>query len=69
MELSLNQNITRYVAFWHIHVTNVEVEMQQCIHSVCVVELHVTINYIKTLSVAQQRFCGKSMSPAKIKWT
>jgi hypothetical protein len=38
-------------------------------HSVCVVvvvvvELHVTVNYIKTLSVAQQFFNDECMSPA-----
>jgi hypothetical protein len=33
-------------------------------HSVCVVELHVTVKYIKILSVAQQYFCGKVMSLA-----
>jgi hypothetical protein len=35
--------------------------------SMCVVvELHVTTNYIKTLSVAQQSFYGKLISPAII---
>jgi hypothetical protein len=31
-------------------------------HSVCVVDLYVTVNYIKILSVAQQCFYGKFMS-------
>jgi hypothetical protein len=36
-------------------------------HSVCVVvELHVTVNYIKILSVAQQCFYGKFVSPTTI---
>ena len=39
-------------------------------HSVSVVVgLQVTVNYIKTLSVAQKRFCGKFMSPTTIKRT
>jgi hypothetical protein len=29
------------------------------LHYVCVVELHVTVNYIKILSVASQCFYGK----------
>jgi hypothetical protein len=36
-------------------------------HSVCVVELHITANHIKILIVAQQCFCGEFMSPATIK--
>jgi hypothetical protein len=32
-------------------------------HSVCVVELHVTVNNIKVLSVTQQCFYSKFMSP------
>jgi hypothetical protein len=35
-------------------------------HSVCVVELQVTGNYIKILSVAQQCSYGKFMWPATI---
>jgi hypothetical protein len=35
-------------------------------HSVCVVDLHVTINYIQILSVAQQYFYSKFMSLATI---
>jgi hypothetical protein len=31
------------------------------------VELHVTMNYIKIVSVAQQCFCGKFILPANIK--
>jgi hypothetical protein len=38
-------------------------------HSVCVVELHVAVSYIKILSVAQQHFYGKFMSPEPIKHT
>jgi hypothetical protein len=37
--------------------------------SVCVVELHVTVNNIKTSSVAQKRFYGDFMSQATIKRT
>jgi hypothetical protein len=37
--------------------------------SVCVVELHITVNCTKILSVAQQCFCGKFISPATIKLT
>ena len=33
-------------------------------HSVSVVELHVTVKCIKILSVAQQCFSGKFLSPA-----
>ena len=36
-------------------------------YSVCVVELHVTVNQLKILRVAQQRFYEKFMSPATIK--
>jgi hypothetical protein len=35
-------------------------------HSVCVVQLHVTVNYIKILSVAKHCFYGKFMSPATL---
>ena len=35
-------------------------------YSVCVAEIHVTVNYIKILNVEQQCFYGKFMSPAKI---
>lgn len=38
-------------------------------HSVCIVELHVTVNYIQILTVAQQFFCGKFMWPATVKGT
>ena len=33
----------------------------------CFVELHVAVNYIKILSLAQQCFFGKCMSQAAIK--
>lgn len=39
------------------------------LHSVCIVELHVTVKYIQILTVAQQCFCGKCMWPATIKGT
>ena len=35
------------ITLWCIHITILAVEMQQCI--VCVVELHVTVNYINIL--------------------
>jgi hypothetical protein len=38
-------------------------------HCACVVELHVTVKNIKILSVAQQCFCAKFMSPATLKRT
>jgi len=41
---------------------NVAVKTQQCILPI-VVELHVTLNEIKILSVAQQCFHCKSISP------
>ena len=34
-------------------------------HAVCAVELHVTVNCVKMLSVAQQCFCGKLISLTK----
>jgi hypothetical protein len=34
-------------------------------HSACGVKLHVTLKYVKIFGVAQQCFCGKSMSPEK----
>ena len=43
--------------------TIVAVGTQQCI--LCVVELHVTVSYIKILSVAQQCFYGKFISRPK----
>jgi hypothetical protein len=45
------------VTLWRFRVTIVAVEKQK-MHSVRVVELHVTVNNIKILSVAQQCFCG-----------
>jgi len=36
---------------------------------VCIVELHVTVNYAKMLNVAQQCFYHKFMSPATVKRT
>jgi hypothetical protein len=38
-------------------------------HSVCIVELHVTVSYIKILGGAQQCSCDKLMSAATIKST
>jgi len=38
-------------------------------HYVCAVELHITINYIKIMSDAQQCFYGNLMSSATIKRT
>jgi len=40
------------------------IKKQQWVVCVCVDELHLTINYIKILSVAQQCFNGKVISPA-----
>jgi hypothetical protein len=37
--------------------------VETTVHSVCIVELHITVNNIKILSVAQQCFYGKFMSP------
>ena len=34
--------------------------------SLCVVELPITVNFIKLLHVTQQYFCGKFLSPATI---
>lgn len=36
-------------------------------HFVCVIELHVTVNNVKVLSVAQKLFYDEFMSPATIK--
>jgi hypothetical protein len=41
------------------------VETQQCILCV-VVQLRATVNYIKTLSAAQQCFYGKIITPANM---
>jgi len=38
-------------------------------HSVSVVALHFSVKYIKILSISQQCFYGKFMSPAAIKRT
>jgi hypothetical protein len=38
-------------------------------HYVCVLGVHVTVNYMEILSVAQQCFYGTFMSPATIKRT
>ena len=43
----------------------VERSRNHCI--VCVAKLYVAVNYVKTLSAAQQRYYGKFMSPVKIK--
>jgi hypothetical protein len=51
------------VTVWSVHVTTTAVETQQCVVCVCVVvELHVTVNYIKILNVAQQCFHGESVA-------
>jgi hypothetical protein len=36
-------------------------------HSLCVAELHITVNYTKILSVTQQHSYVKCMLPATIK--
>jgi hypothetical protein len=36
-------------------------------HSLCVVELHVTVNYIKVICISQQCHYGKFMSPSTFK--
>ena len=38
-------------------------------HSVCIAEVHVIVNYINILSIAQQCLCGEFMSPATMKRT
>jgi len=45
------------VTLWRVRLTIVEVETQQRLP--CIVELHVAINNIQILSVAQQCFCGE----------
>jgi hypothetical protein len=58
-----DRQYTYNVTLWRVHVTIVAVGTQQCIF--CVVEIHVTVNYIKILSVAQQCFYGKFISRPK----
>lgn len=50
-KLEHNKICNAHVTLRQVRVTTVEEEMQQCI--LCVVELHVTINYMKIMSVAQ----------------
>jgi hypothetical protein len=49
---------------WRVRVTTDAVETQQ--RSLCVDELHVTVNYINIWSAAE-RFCAKCMSPKTLK--
>jgi hypothetical protein len=51
---------------WSVCETYVAVEITAT-HSLCVVELRVTANYIKILSVAQHCFYGRLSSLAKMK--
>ena len=52
---------------WRVRVTLVT--MKTTMRSVCIVELHVTVNNIKILSVAQQCVYDHLMPPATIKLT
>lgn len=63
-----SRQCTYNVILWGICETCVAVDII-AIHSLCVVELHVTADYIKILSVAQRCFYGRLSSPAKIKFT
>ena len=36
------------------------------IHCVCIAELHGAVNYIQVPSVAQQRCCGRFVSPGTV---
>jgi hypothetical protein len=51
-------NVRVTLTFWCVRITRVAV-----IRSVCVVEIHVTVNYTETLSVSLQSLYGKCMSP------
>jgi hypothetical protein len=55
------------VTSWGVRVTIVAVETQQCV--ACTDELHVTVNNIRILRVAQKCFYGEFMSPAAMKLT
>jgi len=57
---------TYTVTWWRFRVTTVAVETH-ILHSVCVFELHGTVNSTKILSVAQQCFYGIFVSPLTIK--
>jgi len=54
------------VTLWCICITTFALEIQ-LLHSTLGDELHVTVNYIKIISVAQQCFCGKFMLLVAIK--
>jgi hypothetical protein len=53
------------VTLWRVRVTIVAVETQQCI--ACTDELHVNVNNIRIISVAEKCFYGEFMSLAAIK--
>jgi len=53
-----------YIQFSKFHTHNGDDTLPR--HSVCVVKLHVTVNYIKVLSFAQQLFNEKFISVASI---
>ena len=53
---------------WRVRITDVAMEAQK-MSSVCIVDLDVTVNNIKIMNVAQQRFYGEFMSLAAIKRT
>lgn len=50
---------------WHVRVTTVAMEMQQCV--LCYAELQVIANNIKILSIAQKCLYVEFMSAAKTK--
>lgn len=47
------------IKLWRVRVAIVAIETQKCL--VCAVEIHVTVDIITILSVAQQWFHGKFM--------
>jgi len=52
------------VTLWCVRITSFAVETQQWL--LCAFELHVTLDYIKILGVAQQYFYGKFISSLTI---
>jgi len=52
------------VTLWCVRITNFAGETQQRL--LCAFELHITLDYIKKLSVEQQYFYGKFISPLTI---
>ena len=60
-----NHKIVSYdVTLWHVNLNNAAVDTQQLI--LYIVDLHVTVNCINVLIVAQQCSYGKCMLPATI---